>query len=207
MRIHALTCAAALAALPTSAQEAVLAIDLLPGHPIYHAPENEAGVAMALSITPHRNHATNLRRLCEELQAAAGLRHETGKLRLETIFVVPYKGMAVEGYYLPSDDTLGSNALVRGKDVARSTLDEIVSRAGIPPRVLDETKVEHEISCSPREPLWFIAWSDLRQIGEEEPEAVIARARDRFLAVRQSVVEHSAAGQVLREAQRTASGG
>jgi hypothetical protein len=208
MRIRTLTCAVVLTALPASAQEAALGIDLIPGHPIYHENEKEAGVAMALSITPNPERTTSLAKLCEELRVATGLGNENGdELRLETIFVVPYKGMAVEGYYLPSDGAFGSNALLRGKDVARSTLDGIVSRAGIPPRVLDETKVEHEISCSPHEPVWSIAWSDVRQIGDEEPEAVIERARDRFLAVHQSVVQHNATDQHVRETQRTASDG
>ena len=109
MRIRALTCVAALAALPALAQEAALGIDLIPGHPVYHGRENEAGVAMALSITPDQDRATRLMELCEELRVAAGLGHESGdELRLETIFVVPYKGMAVEGLYLPRDGTVGS---------------------------------------------------------------------------------------------------
>jgi hypothetical protein len=208
MRIRALTCAAAFAAVPASAQEAALGIDLIPGHPIYHERENEAGVAMALSITPHQDRATSLMELCEELRVAAGLGHESGdELRLETIFVVPYKGMAVEGLYLPSDGTFGSNALVRGNAIARATLDGIVSRAGIPPRILDETNVEHEISCAPGEPLWRIAWHDVGQIGDEEAEAVIERSRQRFLAVHRSVVEHNDTDQRLQEARRPALGG
>jgi len=207
MRIHTLTFAAALAGLPASAQEMAFTIDLIPGHPLYHELEKEAGVAMALSITPHQNDATNLRGLCEELRVAAGLGHATGELGLETIFVVPYKGMAVEGHYLPSDGMPGSNALVRGKDVARPVLDGIVSRAGIPPRVLDETQVEHEISCSPDEPVWFIAWSDVRLIGDEQPDAVIERARLRFLEIHQSVIEHNATDGQLRKAQHAARDG
>jgi hypothetical protein len=208
MRIRALTCAAALAALPALAQEAALGIDLIPGHPVYHGRENEAGVAMALAITPDQDRATRLMELCEELRVAAGLGRESGdELRLETIFVVPYKGMAVEGLYLPRDGTVGSNALVRGKGIARTTLDGIVSRAGIPPRVLDETNIEHEISCAPGEPLWLIAWHDVRRIGDEEAEAVIERARQRFLAVHRSVVEHNDTDQRLQETQRAARGG
>ncbi|MGH6917251.1 MAG: hypothetical protein ACREJ0_06060, partial [Geminicoccaceae bacterium] len=131
-----------LAAVPASAQEVAHGIDLILGHPVYHEDENEAGVAMALSITPDQGQTTNLMELCEELRVAAGLSNENGdELRLEVIFVVPYKGMAVEGYYLPRDGTLASDTLVRGKDIPRSTLDRIVARAGIPPRVLDETNV------------------------------------------------------------------
>ena len=91
--------------------------------------------------------------------------------------MVPYKDMAVEGLYLLSDGTLATDALVRGKGITRATLDGIVSRAGIPPRILDEENVEHEISCARGEPLWFIAWRDVRPIGEEAPQAVIERAR------------------------------
>jgi hypothetical protein len=202
MRICILTCAAALAGVPASAQELALAIDLIPGHPLYHERENEAGVAMALSITPGQGRTTNLVELCEELRAAAGLGNENGnELRLETLFVVPYKGMAVEGYYLPSDGTFGSNALVRGNGIARPVLDRIVAHAGIPPRILDEANVEHEISCALGEPLWFIAWHDVRRIGDEEPDAVIERARLRFLAIHQSVVEHNATDGHLHKAQ------
>jgi hypothetical protein len=120
--------------------------------------------------------------------------------------VVPRKGMAIEGLYLASDGASGSDALVRGEEVARPVLDDIVSRAGIPPRVLDETDVEHEISCTPGEPLWSITWSDVRRIGDEEPEAVIDRAHQRFLAIHQSVVEHNASER-LQEAHRAAHGG
>jgi hypothetical protein len=208
MRGRILTCAAALVALPASAQEVALGIDLIPGHPLYHESEKEAGVAMALSITPNAERTTNLTDLCEELRVAAGLDKENGdKLRLETIFVVPHKDMAVEGYYLPSDGTFGSNALVRGNGITRPVLDRIVARAGIPPRVLDETNVEHEISCAPGEPLWSIAWTDVRRIGDEQPEAVIERAHQRFLAIYQSVVEHSAAVPQTQEAHRTTDGG
>jgi hypothetical protein len=160
---------------------------------------------MALSIEPGQVQTINLIELCEELRVAAGLGNEKADdLRLETIFVVPYKGMAIEGYYLPSDGTLGSNALVRGEDIARPALDHIVARAGIPPGVLDETMVEHEISCSPHEPVWSITWSDIRRIGDEEPETVIERARQRFLEIHQSVVEHNATNGHLQEAQHAA---
>jgi hypothetical protein len=208
MRMHALTCAAVLAALPASAQGVALAINLIPGHPVYHGLEKEAGVAMALSIAPNPEHTTSLAKLCEELRVAAGLGNENGdELRLETIFVVPYKDMAVEGLYLPRDDAFGSNALVRGKGIARATLDGIVSRAGIPPRVLDEANVEHEISCEPHGQRWYIAWSDIRRIGDEQPEMVIERARTRFLAIHQSVVEHNDTDGDLQAAQRGARGG
>jgi hypothetical protein len=207
MRIHTLTFAAALACLPASAQELALTIDLIPGHAIYHEHGQEAGVAMALSITPGPDRSTTLLELCDELRAAAGLRtqHE-GELRLETIFVVPYKGMAVEGLYLPGNGTLDRNALVRGEGIARSTLDRIPAQAGIPPGILDETNVEHEISCATAEALWFIAWHDVRPISDAQPEAMIERARQRFLAVHQSVLDHNADELQLRQARRAGRG-
>lgn len=55
MRIYALTYAALVAALPASAEEMGHAIELLPGHPVHHASEHEAGVTMALSIMPDAN--------------------------------------------------------------------------------------------------------------------------------------------------------
>jgi hypothetical protein len=125
MKFRALTCAAVLAALPASAQEAALEANLIPGHPIHHEREGEAGVAMALSITPRENHATNLVELCDQLRLAAGLGRQHDELRLETLFVVPYKSMAVEGYYLPNDGTSESDALVPGHGVPRETLDSI----------------------------------------------------------------------------------
>ena len=192
MRLRLIVCAVMLAALPASAQEGDRRINLIHGHPVYHASENEAGITMGLSITHDQTQAAPLVALCNELRDAAGLGDEHGDgLRLQALFVVPYKGMAVEGYYLPSDGTSEVSALVAGKSITRTTLARIVSQAGIPPSVLDETNVEHEISCQPDESLWTIAWHDVRQIGGEEPEAVIERARNRFLAIHESVVKHA----------------
>jgi hypothetical protein len=200
MRIRMLMGAVLVAAVPASAQETALEIALLPGHPIYHEREHEAGVAMALSITPGEHRASDLVTLCEELRVTAELAHKRdGGLRLETIFVVPYKGMVVEGYYWPNDRARENGVLVPGSEVARAALDGIVARAGLPPRVLDETDVQHEISCSLGEPLWFVAWYDVRPIGDKEPDAVIEQARDRFLAIHRSVVEHGK--QQLQTAQ------
>jgi hypothetical protein len=56
------------------------------GAGIHHEREGEAGVAMALSITPRENHATNLVELCDELRLAAGLGTQHDELRLETLF-------------------------------------------------------------------------------------------------------------------------
>jgi hypothetical protein len=193
MRIRVLMCAAMVAAVPASAQEVMPGVKLMPGHPVYHESEKEAGVAMALSIRRGNGQGTNLSELCEELRLAAGLENGSAdELRLGTIFVVPYKGMAVEGYYWPDDGTLERSVLVPGNGIPRSTLDTIVARAGIPPRVLDETNVEHEISCETGEPLWHVVWHDIRPIGDEEPDAVIESAHRRFLAIYRSVVEQSA---------------
>lgn len=199
MRVYALMCAAVIAAVPASARLAAFEIELIPGHPIHHESEKKAGVAMALMIAPGHDGETSLRTLCDELRTAAGLASENGdELRLETLFVVPYKGMAVEGYYWPKDGTFGTSALVRGSSVARGTLDDILARAGVPPRILDETDVEQEISCQTGEPLWHVVWHDVRPIGDEEPESVIERAHDRFLAIHQSVVEHDARRQAVQ---------
>jgi hypothetical protein len=204
MRIGMLTGAALAVAVPASAQEMALGVGLLPGHPIYHERAHEAGVAMALTITPGKAHAPDLLRLCEELRVTAGLGQEHGDgLGLETIFVVPYKGMMVEGYYWPKDGSLESSVLVPGSAVARGALDGIVARAGLPPRVLDETNVEQEISCSLDEPLWFVAWYDVRPIGDEQPDAVIEQAHHRFLAIHRSVVEYGRQQlQIAQEAAR-----
>jgi hypothetical protein len=207
MRIRVLMCATIVAAVPASAQGMELKIKLMPGHPVYHASDKEAGVAMALSIRHADDDATYLGRLCEELRVAAGLGNETGDdLRLGTVFVVPYKGMAVEGYYWPNDSIPEKAVLVRGKDVSRETLDGIVARAGIPPRVLDETDVEHEISCETGEPSWHVVWHDIRPIGDRKPDAVIDSAHRRFLAIYQSVVEQNAKERHAQKGQ-PASGG
>jgi hypothetical protein len=193
MKIRVLMCATMVAAVPASAQEVALQVQLLPGHPVYHESEREAGVVMALSVRREGDHATNLTELCEELRVAAGLKTENDdSLGLETIFVVPYKAMAVEGYYWPNDGTLEREVLVPGNGIPRDKLDGIVARAGIPPRILDETNVEHEVSCETGAPLWHVVWHDIRPIGNEEPDAVIERAHRRFLAVYQSVVEQNA---------------
>jgi hypothetical protein len=193
MRICMLACAGMVAALAASAEEASPGIKLLPGHPIYHESEQEAGVAMALAITPAHDRAGGLMELCEELRRAAGLGIENGEgLRLEVIFVVPYKEMAIEGYYFPKDGTFEQGTLVPGSGVSRGALDGIVARAGIPPRVLDETNVEQEISCATGEPLWRVVWRDVRPIGGQDPDTVIESAYHRFMAIHRSVLEHRA---------------
>jgi hypothetical protein len=203
MKIRALTCAALFAAVPASAQEAPLGITLQRGHPLYHESAREAGVAMGLSIAPQGDHATELVELCQELRRAAGLGSENGdRLFLEAIFVVPYKDMAVEGYYWPEDRSSDTGVLVPGSDVSRETLDAIVARAGIPPRILDEADVEHEISCEIREPLWHVGWQDLRLIGDEDPDTVIDRAYQRFMAIHQAVVAHNIKREHPQTAQR-----
>jgi hypothetical protein len=192
MRACALIFAAALVAVPASAKDLGLAVDLLPGHAVYHESAREAGVVMAITITPGRGAVTDLKGLCEELRVAAGLRRELGAgLPLEVIFVVPYKGMAIEGYYLPADGTHGNEALVPGSGIARDMLDGIVARAGIPSRVLDEGDVEHEVSCELGEPAWLLRWEDVRLVGGEEPDAVIDRANRRFATIHRSVVDHA----------------
>jgi hypothetical protein len=199
MRTCALTCAAAIAAFPASAQDLGLVIDLLPGHPVYHAAEREAGVVMAVSITPEHGSATDLQALCEELRVAAGLAHAHGEgLPLEVIFVVPYKDMAIEGYYLPADGASGTEVLVAGNAVTEQTLEGIVARAGVPGPVLAERDVEHEVACELGQPAWLLRWEDVRLIGDEEPDAVIDRAWRRFTAIHQSIVAHATA---LRPAQ------
>jgi hypothetical protein len=193
MKSCVLACAAALVAVPASAQDLGLVVDLLPGHPVYHEGTQEAGVVMALAISPAPGTATDLKGLCEELRVAAGLEREHGAaLALEVIFVVPYKAMAIEGYYLPPDGTPGSEALGPGSAMGRAMLDGIVARAGIPGHVLDESDVEHEVSCELGEPAWLLRWEDVRLIGSEMPDAVIDRAYSRFAAIHRSVVEQVA---------------
>lgn len=208
MRTAPLIGAAMLATLPASAQQMTPRIELITGHPIYDETMQQAGVAMALAITPDRDHRPDLIALCEELRVAAALDDENDEhLRLETIFVVPRKAMAIEGIYWPRDGSLEEHALLRGGDVARTTLDSIVARAGIPPRVLDETQVEHEVSCSTIEPLWNVAWQDVQPIGDGDPDTVIERARQRFMAIHQNVVEHGAKHHSMQQALRTPQGG
>jgi hypothetical protein len=103
------------------------------------------------------------------------------------LFVVPYKQMAVEGLYLPADSHIGTNALIEGKRLGRSTLNDIISHAHIPPSVLDEMNVRHEISCQLDEPLWTIVWQDIRPIGDRKPTEIIERARLRFMEVYRNV--------------------
>ncbi len=192
MRRSILASVAMLAASPASAHEIGLVIDLLPGHPIYHEREQEAGVVMAISITPSPHNAADLMALCEELRVAAGLEHKTSAgLALEVVFVVPYKGMAIEGYYFPTHDELGSETLVPGNGLAREVLDDIVGDVGIPAVVLDETNVEQEISCQINEPVWLMRWEDVSPVNGEEPDTVIERAHHRFVTIHQSVVDHS----------------
>lgn len=157
---------------------------------------------MALSITPSEDGSRTLTALCEDLRAAAGLQRalETD-LPLEVVFVVPYKGMAVEGYYLPAEGTAAREELVPGNGVARQALNGIVARAGIPPRLLDETDVEHEISCEINEPAWLIRWEDVRLVNGEAPETVIDRAHQRFMAIHQSVLDDAMRPRPTAESQ------
>jgi hypothetical protein len=199
---------AQLAFVTAFGQEAAPRIKLIPGHPIFHESKSEAGVFMALTITPSHDRATRLTNLCEELRTAAGLKDENGDpLRLQTIFVVPYKGMAIEGYYWPSDRKTEEGTLVPGNAIPRGTLDRIVARAGIPPRILDEIDVEHEISCATGAPLWRIAWYDVRPVGDEKAYRVIERAYHRFMAVHQSVIEHNTPEPHVQMGQRPSEGG
>jgi hypothetical protein len=101
----------------------------------------------------------------------------------------------------PSDGVSETGVLAPGNGVPRGTLDSIVARAGIPPRVLDETNVEHEISCETGEPLWRIVWHDVRLIGDEDPDTVIDRAYQRFLAIHESVVAHDTEGRHVQKAR------
>ena len=199
MRLSALAGLVAVGAAAALADEPVLTVDLLAGHPIHDEAAAAAGVVMALSITSAAGagegaFTTRLEALCEELSAAAGLADELAvRLPLTVVFIVPWKAMAVEGYYLPADGREGGERLVPGGAVARATLDRIVAAVGIPPSVLDEAEVEHEVSCECDRPAWHLRWADVRAIGAETPEAVIDRARRRFLAIHQSIVEEAMA--------------
>jgi hypothetical protein len=125
-----------------------------------------------------------------------------GDLRLEVIFVVPYKGMAIEGYYPPNDGTV-EGGLVPGSGVPRETLDSIVAHAGIPPRVLDETNVEHEISCETGAPLWSVVWYDVRHISNEDSSTPTAGSCD-FTRAWSSINAREA---YIQKAQRPITGG
>jgi hypothetical protein len=183
-----------MAAIPASAQETGLVIDLLPGHPVYHEREQEAGVVMAISITPSPYNAADLMALCEELRVAAGLKHVTSAgLALEVVFVVPYKGMAIEGYYFPTHDELGRGTLVPGNGLAREVIDDILGHVGVPAGVIDETNVEQEISCQINEPAWLVRWEDVRPVDGEPPDTVIEHARRRFMRVYRNVIDYNTA--------------
>lgn len=190
MKLHPIACAVMIASTPAIARDAANGVNLIHGHPIHHEAVNEAGVSMGLSVTGDQTYAPPLSEMCEGLRVAGGLSTEIrGNLTLEALFVVPYKAMAIEGLYLPPDGDPEGYALVPGTRPDRSVLDAIVARVGIPPSVLDETDVEHEISCRTNEPLWTISWQDVRPIGNDAPDVVIERARNRFMAIYISVSE------------------
>jgi hypothetical protein len=186
MRRWSLAAAMALTAIPGSVLAADLVVDLLPGHPIHRGSAGEAGVVMGLSLTTSDMAA--VAGSCERLRAVAGLPPEHGEgLRLEVVFVVPYKAMAVEGYYLP--EGAGDGVLVPGKAVARPDLDLIVSQAGIPAHILDETSGQG----------WHLRWQDVRPVNGQAAEEVIETARQRFMAIYQSVVQHNRTPHVARK--------
>jgi hypothetical protein len=200
MKTCALSCLSMLAAVGALAEEPLLAVELLPGHPIHRAAAAEAGAVMGLTIGQGGS-STSLEALCDELRVAAGLSPDNGRdLPLEVVFVVPYKAMAIEGFYLPANGTADLERLVPGSIVVeRVVLDSIVARAGMPPSLLDETGVEHEISCETKRPSWLLRWEDVRSLDGEAPEVVIERAYARFIAIHQAVVEH--AGQLPKLAK------
>ena len=177
---------------PKPAANDTFTIDLLLGHSVYDEREQVAGVVTAISITPSQQNAVDLTSICEELRLAARLEDLTSDgLALETLFIVPYKGMAIEGYYFSTRDALDDAMLVPGWNAAREVIDDIVSRAGFPPNVLDETNVEHEISCEVNEPSWHVRWEDVRPIDSKKPDTVIEHAHNRFMAIHQDVVDHN----------------
>jgi hypothetical protein len=53
------------------------------------------------------------------------------------------------------------------------------------------TDVEHEISCETSESAWLMRWEDIRPVGSEGPDQVIASAQRRFMAVHQSIVDRA----------------
>ena len=170
-------------------------IELLPGHSVYHEREQEAGVVSAIAITPGQNNAADLTSLCEDLRIAAGLdKHiASSELALEVLFVVPNKGMAIEGYYFPASDVQEREELIPGTAVVPEVLEDILSRAGIPAGILYETGAEQQVSCELNVPAWHVRWEDVRLVGSEEPNSVIERAHLRFMTIYQSVLDHSKA--------------
>jgi hypothetical protein len=204
MRQWSLAVATACAVIPGSVLAADLVVDLLPGHQVYRESAGEAGVVMGLSL--RASDLAALARSCEQLRAAAGLPPGHGEgLRLEVIFVVPYKGMAVEGYYLPEGD--GDGLLLPGNGVARADLDLIVNQAGIPAALLDETAVEHEISCETSGQGWHLRWEDVQPLDGEAAAQVIERAGQRFMTVYQSVVDHNATPHLIWKASGSSAKG
>jgi hypothetical protein len=198
MRIRLLTWAVVLVALPVASDEISPRIDILYGHPIYRQQAREAGVAMGITISVNKVQAALLTGPCERLRAAASLAREAGGgLPLQTLFVVPSKGMAIEGYYFPSDGNPGRAVLIPGRPVTRSALDRIMALVAIPPALLDEFNVDLEISCRITEPLWVISWHDIRRTGDTQPESVVEVARRRFMTIHRSVVEYGAKNRAL----------
>jgi hypothetical protein len=192
VKLYALTCATILIAMPASAEHTELVVDPLPGHAIFHEVEQEAGVTMAISVTPRPGAVVDLQPLCEELRVAAELDLEHAERQsLEVLFIVPRKDMAVEGYYLPAKDMTASNALIRGNAIDRATLDSIVERAGLPTWLLDERDVEHELSCELHQPGWKLVWQDVRHMNGEAAAVVIDRAASRFKSVYQGILDHT----------------
>ena len=190
MKRHIFAAATVLFATQASAGDAPYVVTLIHGHPIHHETAKEAGIAMGLSIKGGTTYASSLSDSCRELQRFAELPGMIGDdLKLDTLFIVPYKEMAVEGLYLPADGSFGSRALVSGKRLGRSTIESVIIDAAIPAFVLDEANVELEVSCQLHEPLWAIIWQDIRKIGGREPEAVIEQARLRFMAIYRIVAQ------------------
>ena len=130
MRIGMMMCAALAVTVPASAQEMALGVELLPGHPVYHERGHEAGVAMALSITPGKGHASDLVRLCEELRVAAGLGQERRRASSRNDFRGPLQADGGRGLLL-AQEWLAREQRARSRQRGRErALDGIVARAG-----------------------------------------------------------------------------
>ena len=206
MRISALTCAAALMAVPASAQALGPAIELLPGHPVYHERAREAGVVMAISITqrPRRRHGPN--ELCEELRVAAGLeRHRGAEL--------PPRGDLRRAVQRDGDRRVLSadrrRARRRGARPGQGDRAEHARRdrgaRGDSGRLLDEPAVEQELSCAARRAGLAASLGGHPAVGGAGPDPVIESAYRRFMTIHRSIVEHSRAAHRRRSCRRKAS--
>ena len=185
MRACALSCAVAMVAVPASATNLGLVVDLLPGHAIYDEGARQAGVVRRSDHAGpgHGDRSEGaLRRVACGCRAAARARPASS----EVIFVVPHKAMAIEGTSADGRRARERSAGCRRRRCEGNARPHLRGRAGIPSGLWTKRRSSTRVACELDEPAWHVRWQDVRLLDGQEPDAVIDQAYSRFAAIHQA---------------------